>query len=299
MKWTDVTALLSLAAVWGASYLFMRMGAGEFGPVALAGMRAAGAALLLLPLLAWRRGGLADLRRHWKGIAIVGLTNGAIPSVLFCFAALAIPAGTSALLTASTPLFTAAIGWIWLRDRLDTWRVAGLVVGLGGVLWLVWDSLGAARTHGVAAAFAALACLLAAILYGFSGNFIKRQLGAAQPMTVVAGSQLTATLVLALPMALQWPAHPPSVRAWCALAMLATACTAIAFVYFYRLIARIGAARAMTVTFLTPAFGVLWGTLFLGEVFSRGMAIGCAIILAGTALATGMVKPKPALASAA
>ena len=289
MKWTDVGSLLSIAAVWGASYLFMRMGAGEFGPVVLAGLRSAGAALLLLPLLAWRRGGLADLHTHWKDIAIVGVSNGAIPSVLFSFAALLIPAGSSALYTAATPLFTAAIGWIWLRDRLDSCRVAGLVLGFIGVVWLVWDGLGAGKSQG--GVWAALACLSSAMLYGFSGNFIKRRLAAAHPMSVAAGSQLAAALILAAPTAIQWPAHTPSARAWWALAMLAALCTAVAYVVFFRLITRIGAPRAMTVTFLIPAFGVLWGALFLGEVFTRDMAIGCAIILAGTALTTGLVRP--------
>ncbi len=128
MRWSDIATLLLLGALWGASYLFMRMGAGEFGPVALAGARAAGAALLLLPLLA-RRDGLADLRRHWKPIALVGLTSAALPFVLFGVAALSIGAGLSAIFNAATPLYAAAIGWLWLGDRLSAPRAAGLAIG--------------------------------------------------------------------------------------------------------------------------------------------------------------------------
>lgn len=286
MKGQDIGTLLALAALWGASYLFMRMGAGEFGALPLAGLRAAGAALLLLPLLAWQ-GGLRELRTHWRGIAVVGLTNSALPFVLFSWAALRIPAGSSALFTGATPLCTAAIGWLWLRDSLSAPRIAGLGLGFAGVVWLVWDKL----APGQAGGWAALACLSATVLYGICGNYTKRYLGAVPPMAIAAGSQLAAALMLALPAAAQWPARMPGAKAWFALGMLALACSAVAYVLFFRLIVRIGAPRAMTCAFMIPAFGVLWGTLFLGEVFTFAMGIGCAIILAGTLLATGALEP--------
>ncbi len=173
MKWSDIATLFSLAAMWGGSYLFMRLGAGEFGALPLAGLRAAGAALVLLPLLAWR-GGLRDLLPHWRGIAFVGLANFALPFVLFGWAALQLPAGSSALFTGATPLFGAAIGWLWLRDALSAPRVAGLAIGFGGIVWLVWDSLaGVAQGNPLAPC----ACLLATVLYGLSGNYTKRYLG--------------------------------------------------------------------------------------------------------------------------
>jgi drug/metabolite transporter (DMT)-like permease len=290
MKWQDIGALLSLAALWGSSYLFMRMGAGDFGALPLAGMRAAGAAVLLLPLLAWQRG-LRELRTHWRGIAVVGLTNSALPFVLFSWAALLIPAGSSALFTGATPLCTAAIGWLWLRDRLGAPRIAGLGIGFAGVVWLVWDKLSLSSTDGGASGWAALACLSATVLYGICGNYTKRYLGAVSPMAIAAGSQLAAALMLALPAAAMWPARMPGAKAWFALGMLALACSAIAYVLFFRLIARIGAPRAMTCAFMIPAFGVLWGSLFLGEAFSVAMGVGCAIILAGTLLATGALEP--------
>lgn len=290
MKPGDAATLIALAALWGASYLFMRMGAGEFGALPLAGMRAAGAALLLLPLLAWQ-GGIKALRTHWRGIAVVGLTNSALPFVLFSWAALLIPAGSSALFTGATPLCTAAIGWLWLRDTPGMARIAGLGIGFAGVVWLVWDKLGIGGTGNAMGGWAALACLSATVLYGICGNYTKRYLGAVPPMAIAAGSQLAAALMLALPAAATWPAQTPGAKAWFALGMLALACSAIAYVLFFRLIARIGAPRAMTCGFLIPAFGVLWGSLFLGEAFTLAMGIGCAIILAGTVLATGALEP--------
>ncbi len=286
MKRSDIVAMLALAAIWGGSYLFMRMGAGEFGALPLAGLRAAIGAALLLPLLG--RAGLAEMGRHWWPIVLVGVTNSALPFVLFSIAAQHIPAGSSALITAATPLFSALIGWIWLGNKLGPARVGGLALGFGGVMWLVWDSL---HGGGAGTLWASLACLLATLLYGFAGNYSKHRLGAVKPLAVAAGSQLASALVLAAPAALSWPAQLPSQRAWLALAMLGLVCTAVAYVLFFGLVARVGAPRAQTVGFMIPAFGVLWGTLFLGESFTANMAGGCLLIVAGTALTTGMLQP--------
>ena len=286
MTRTDIGTLLGLAAMWGSSYLFMRLGAGEFGAIPLAGIRAAGAALVLLPLLLLYQGA-AKMRTHWRGVALVGLANFALPYALFAWAAQRIPAGSSALFTAATPLFGAVIGWLWLRDRLNATRSAGLALGFAGVLWLVWDKLAAGSSGSFVAA---LACLLAACLYGFSASFTKRYLGEVPPLALSAGSQGAAALMLALPTAALWPASAPGAHAWMAVAMLAVACSAIPYVLFFRLIGRIGASRTIAVTFMIPAFGVLWGVLFLDELVTPAMVVGCAVILAGTALATGVLS---------
>jgi drug/metabolite transporter (DMT)-like permease len=292
MKRSDLAILISLAALWGASYLFIRMGAGQFGALSLAGVRAAGAALVLVPVLAWR-GGLREMRVHWKPIALVGITNSALPFVLFSYAALTIPAGLSSMFTAAMPLFTAVIAWLWLREKLTAMRVAGLAAGFAGVLWLVWDKAGLhAGADGTSTALAIAACLSATLLYGFSANFSKRCLGNVAPMAVATGSQIVSAVVLAIPAVCLWPAMNPTPHAWGALAALAIACTALAYVLFFRLIANVGPARAMTALFLIPAFGVLWGALFLGEAFTPAMAFGCGVILAGTALTTGAIRFK-------
>ncbi len=296
MKAADGAELATLAAIWGASFLFMRMGAGEFGPVALAFVRVAGAAAFLLPLLVWR-GQLGALRQHWKPILLVGLTNSAVPFVCFGLAVLAITGGLSAIFNATTPLFGALIAGLWLKDRLNASRALGLSVGFAGVLWLAWDKASIKPgDHGVSSALAIAACLLATLLYGFSANFTKRYLQGVPSLALAAGSQLSATLFLALPAMALWPARTPGVVAWIAVALLAIVCTGVAYVLYFRLIANLGPSNAIAVTYLIPAFAVLWGAVFLHEPITGAMVIGCAIILLGTSLATGLLKLPRAVA---
>lgn len=285
MKKSDIACLTALAALWGASYPFMRVCAGEFGALTLAGARAAIAAVLLLPLLAgdWRA-----LRRHWKPVLLVGLTNSALPFVLFALAAQGINASLSAIFNAATPLYAAVIGRAWLGETIGRTRAAGLALGFCGVVWLVADNAGFKPG---ATGWAVPACVAATMLYAFSAHFSKRYLAAVPPLAVAGGSQLAAALVLAPAALALHPAALPSPRAWGALLCLGALCTALAYVLFFRLIARVGAAKTMAVPFLVPAFGVLWGVLFLGETVTRAMAAGSALIVLGTALATGLVNP--------
>jgi drug/metabolite transporter (DMT)-like permease len=289
LKPLDVLELVALAAIWGASFLFMRLAAPEFGPIALAALRVAGAALFLLPLLALR-GASSVVRAHWRPIAVIGLVNSALPFTLFTLAALAINAGLSAILNSTAPLWAAAIAALWLGERLSPLRLTGLAVGFGGVLFLAWDKASfKADDHGVSAGVAIAACLLATLCYGFAANYTKRALQGVSPLAVAAGSQSAAAVALALPAAWAWPAQTPSGTAWWALAALALLCTGVAYLMFFRLIARLGPSRAISVTFLIPVFGVLWGTLFLGEAVTGAMMAGCAVILVGTALTTGLI----------
>jgi drug/metabolite transporter (DMT)-like permease len=288
MKQRDLIDLVTLAALWGASFLFMRMGAVEFGPVALAAVRCAGASLLLLPWLAWR-GQMPVLRANWRAIAWVGVTNSALPFLCFGLAALAIEAGLSAIFNAATPLWAALIAALWLHERLNTTRWLGLAVGIGGVAWLVWDrSAFKAGEHGVSAALAIAACLVATSLYGFSANYAKKRLAGVPSMAVAAGSQLCAALMLSLPAWWLWPSVVPGATAWTAAALLALLCTGLAYPLYFRLIANTGATSASAVTFLIPAFAVLWGWLFLGETLTASMVAAGAVILVGIALALGL-----------
>ena len=290
MKSADLIELLTLAAIWGASFLFMRLGAGEFGAVPLTALRVGGAALFLVPLV-WMRGQSAALRAHWRPIVIVGVINSALPYVLFSIAALAIHAGLSSILNATAPLWGVLIGWLWLKDPLTPARLLGVFVGFVGVVMLAWDKASfKPGEHGVSAAVAIGACLLATLCYGLAAHYTKRRLNGVPPLAVAAGSQCAAALVLAAPAAWLWPSVMPSAAAWWSLAGLSLVCTGIALVLYFRLIARLGAARAITVTFLIPLFGLLWGALFLGEAVTLWMVAGCAVILLGTGLVTGVLK---------
>jgi drug/metabolite transporter (DMT)-like permease len=290
MKPHDLIELGVLAALWGASFLFMRLGAGEFGPVTLAGVRVLGASLFLVPLLL-AKGQWPALRTHWRVIGVVGLTNSALPFLAFSFAALGITAGLSAIFNATTPLWSALIAWLWLGERLDRSRTVGLAIGFAGVLWLAWDKAGLRPGAGsdLHTGAAVLACIAATFAYGWSANATRRWLTGVPPLALAAGSQCSALLWLALPAWWSRPAQSPSATAWVAAALLAVACTGVAYVLYFRLLARLGPSKAVTVTFLIPAFAVLWGALFLGEAVTPPMLLGGAVILLGTGLAVGVV----------
>lgn len=287
MKHRDVVDLILLAAIWGASFLFMRMGAAEFGPVALSAVRVGGAAIFLVPLALWRHGG-AGMLRHAGHLAIGGLLSSALPFLCFGYAALSITAGLSSIFNATTPLFGAVVAWLWLRDRLAPSRVLGLAIGFAGVLGLAWDKA-SFKPGAEATGWAVLACLAATLCYGIAASYTKRYLQGLPSLAVAAGTQLAAALFLAGPAIGSWPATMPSLRAWLATAALSLLCTGVAYILYFRLIARVGPANAITVTFLIPAFAVAWGWLFLGEGITLAMVIGSAVILLGTALVTGVL----------
>lgn len=286
MRAQDLTDLIILAAIWGSSFLFMRLAVVDFGPFPLMAVRTGLALLVLLPLL-FLRHGLPMLIKFWRPIFTVGLVNAAVPFSLLAYAALTVPAGVLSILNASTPLWGAVITWLWLRERLPYLRVFGLLVGFGGILLLVWDELDFDALLSSGLAFGA--GLLAPVSYGFSASYTKRHLMGASATAVACGSLLSATLVL-IPLAwLTWPDKAIGQTAWSSVAMLGLLCTGLSQVLFYRLLLNVGPAKASTVTLLIPVFGVLWAWMWLDESVSRQIVGGCAIILFGTAFATGIV----------
>ncbi|MGF6239474.1 drug/metabolite transporter (DMT)-like permease [Paraburkholderia sp. GAS38] len=299
MNSKNLLQLLVLAALWGASFLFIRVGVTDFGVAPLMALRVGiGALFLLIVLFARRpvRQSLATLRSRALPLVVVGILNSAAPFCLFAYAELTLSAGVTSVINATTPLWGALVAFLWLKDRLSALRSVGLVIGFLGVLMLVWDQI--ATPHGGAAtpltaALAAGAALGATLLYGIAANYTKRYLTGVDALTVAAGTMTGATVVL-LPLAvIFWPAAPVSLHAWGAVIALGVACTGVAYMLFFHLLATIGPARAITVTFVIPIFGILWGALFLGESVSPGMLEGCVVILIGTALATGVIKRIP------
>jgi drug/metabolite transporter (DMT)-like permease len=281
---------LLLAAIWGASFMFTHIAVLEFGAVPTAAIRVAIAALALLPLLI-QRGLVPALRQHWKAVFFVGMLNSGIPFALFAFALLSINSGLSAILNATTLLFATLIAWFWLKDRPNASRSLGLVIGFVGVALLAWDKASfRPDASGIAPGWAVLACLLAAVCYGITGSYTKRYLGNVPPLVTATGSQLGAVLGLGLPALWLWPTQPPSLRAWLALLVVGMVCTALAYVLFFRLLARIGPSKVLTVTFVIPVFAVFYGSVFLGEVLTPWM-LGCGlVVVCGTALATGLLR---------
>ncbi len=287
----DLAELSLLAAIWGASFLFLRLGAPEFGPLALAFVRVAGASVFLLPLLAWQGGreGLQALRRDWRPLLLVALLNSALPFALFSYAALSITAGLSSILNATTPLWGALVASMWLGQRLDAGRLTGLLLGFAGVVFLAWEQ---ASFKPGGSGWAILACLGATCCYGIAASATKKYLGQTRPLAVATGSQLFAALLLAWPALQHWPARAPGATAWLSAVALALLCSGLAYILYFRLMKRAGPSYALSVTFLIPVFAVLWGALFLNESLTLHMLAGCAIVLLGTALAIGVLKPR-------
>ena len=293
MKPRDLTDLLLLAAIWGSSFLFMRLAVPAFGPVALAFVRVTGAALCLLPILLLRGEGPV-LRRHWKAMIVLGLTNSALPFLLFGYAVYTLPAALAAIFNAATPLFTALIAWAWLGDPLNRWRSLGLALGFAGVAGLALvkslatDSLGALQFD-MPTVLAILACLLGTLMYGHAASHAKRYLKGVPSMVMAAGTQLAASAALAVPAALTWPAVNPGPADWLIAGALALLASGLAYILYFRLISHVGPTGASSVTFLVPVFAALWGGLFLGETVTAPMLIGGTVILAGTALVLGLL----------
>jgi len=285
--------LLLLAGLWGASFLFMRVSVPEFGAIPMMAVRVAIAGLLMLPVLFIKKQQSAMCQNAWP-IAMVGILNSAIPFSLIAYSTIYVTAGFASILNASTPLFAALIGYFWLRQRLSTIAVAGLAIGFIGVVTLVWNKLGFyAGGEGIAV----LAGLAGAGFYGLAANYTRKNLLGVNPLTLTVGSQLAATLVLT-PFAIWlWPQQSPSMLAWFNVGVLALACTGLAQILYFRLIENAGAANATTVTFLIPVFGLFWGYLFLQESFQLNTLVGGLIILSGTAMITGKIKPVSAKVS--
>ncbi|MCI0517675.1 MAG: DMT family transporter [Woeseiaceae bacterium] len=291
----DLIELFLLGAIWGASFLFMRVATPEFGPFALVELRVAIAALFLLAILLWR-GGVRNLLPLVLPLTLLGITSSALPFVLFAYATLSLSAGTAAVLNATAPLFGALVGYVWLRDKLRPLQCAGLALGFAGVVLLVWDRT-SVNVEG--AVVAAAACLVATLSYGVAANFTKKKLAGSPALANATGSQITAALLLLLPLAvLYWPEDIPSAASWYSAAALGVLCTGIAFALYFRLIARIGPAKAITVTYLVPVFGMVWGLMFLHEPISAGMVAACLVVFLGVALATGK-RPSAAVATQA
>ena len=285
----DSFNLLLLAALWGVSFLFIRIAAPEFGAIPLITVRVALASLVLLPIV-FARSGFGDLRRHWRPIVLMGILHYALPFSLFAWAMLTLTGGYSAIINACSPLFAGAVSVFWLGERLPPARIVGLITGFAGVVVLVQAEVVPGGSIGLLPTGAAV---LASCCYGVAAVLARRQLADVDPVSVSAGSMLAAAIAL-LPAAVWlWPDTTPSPVAWSMATLLGLACTALAFVLYFRLIANVGPTRAITVTFLIPVFAVGFGLHFLDEPLTQSMLVGGLVVLAGTALSTGLITWSP------
>lgn len=279
----------------------MRVAGLEFGVFPSACLRMGIGTLVMLPLLAWR-GLLGQLWANWSSIFWVGLVNAAIPFACYSFAVLHMTTGLAAILNAAVPMFSALVAWLWLGQRLSFLRAVGIAIGFAGIALLVGQQA-AFKSSGSSGALwlpvlSILACLLAALCYGISGNAIKERLSHLHPWVIACGTMLSATLWLAVPCGLTWPSSVPSPKAWGALVTVGVVCSAAAFMLYFELLRRADATKTMSVTYLIPVFATIYGVIFLDEHLTPWMVFCAAIIALGTALATGLMPRRP-VASAA
>ena len=292
VPWREwVPEFVLLALLWGSSFLFMREGAHAFGAFPTAWVRVTLAAIMLTPVLIWRKE-LPVLHAHWRPAALSGLLNSGVPFACYAYALMHITTGMSSILNATTPLFGALIAWAWLGDKLNTTRALGLALGFTGVVLLASDVPGGISFQSGGSGLAIAACLLATFCYGIAGSFTKRYLQKVPSIVTTTGSLWGASIGLAIPALLTWPSETPTLHAWAALGIAGLLCTALAYVLYFRLMTRTGPARAMTVTYLIPVFANFFGVVFLDEVVTHWM-MGCAVVIVmGTALASGLVGRK-------
>ena len=285
--WRTPLELTLLGAIWGCSFLFMRVAVPSFGPYALVEVRLLLGALVLLPFL-WTARAQFPARR-WRWLVPIGLINSAIPFALFAWAVMHIATGLTSILNATVPLFGALVAWVWLGDRITRLRWLGLALGFIGVALLAWRAPAGTGFKTGHAGWAMAACLAASTCYALAASFARRYLIGIPPLATATGSQIGATLGLALPTLWLWPAQTPGLRAWLAVLAIAVLCTGIAYILYFRLIAHAGPSRALAVTFLAPVFAVAYGALFLQEAVTPWM-VGCGlVIVCGTMLSTGLI----------
>ena len=285
-SWITPSELGLLGAIWGASFLFMRIGAVDFGAFALVEVRLALGALVLLPFL-WRERARFDTALRWR-LAGIGAINSAIPFSLFAWGAERAPAGIGAICNALTVMFTVLVGVAFYGERIGLRQTLGLLAGFAGVVVLA-----SGKTAGEGVWLAALAGTAAAACYGFGVNLIRRHLTGIPASAVASATLLGASLEVAPLAAWSWPHAPIPLRSWVSAILLGVLCTGLAFVLYYRLINRIGGARAATVTYLIPLFAVLWAWLLIGEPLTLSMAVSGAMILGGVALSQRPSAPRP------
>jgi drug/metabolite transporter (DMT)-like permease len=283
MSIVDIVLLLGLSAIWGSSFIFMRYLAPLIGPVATADMRMFLAGVILaLFFLAIRF--KSDWKKNWRHFLVIGLVNSAIPFVLYSVAALYLPAAMEAIFNSMSPMFGALFAALWLGEKLTLRKIAGLALGIAGVV--VMSSLGNLPAK-PETSFAIAACVVAPMCYGLAGVYIKKRASAVKPMAIAGGSQLLGGLAL-MPFLLMSPLTVSALSVQVALLVVVFAllCSAVAYVIYYKLIADVGPTKALTVTFLIPVFAMVWGVLLIGEHVTVSMAAGALIILVGTFLVT-------------
>ena len=275
--------LLILSAIWGSSFLFLRIASPAFGPIFLIEMRVLSGLAVLLPVFCFM-GKYPELKSHWKMILLISLTNMTIPFCFFAYSALNMGAGLLSIINATVPIFTATIAFVYFRQRLSKLGLMGLLVGFFGVVVLVFDPSDAS---GVTSQLAIPSALIACSFYGVAINLAAYKLQGISGITITTGSLFFSSIIL-LPFAvLTSPEIIPQGTIWLSVLALGVVCTGFGYILFYRLIVKIGSQQAIMTTYLIPLFSILWGNLFLAETVTLFMLFGGIMVLFGVGMMSG------------
>ena len=289
MELEDYLLLLLLAAMWGASFIFIKIGVGEMNPLFLVFIRSAAATIALVPILVATRVPFADLQSHWKPGLAIGLVNSALPYALIAFGEKYIESSLAGILNATAPLWTGLLAGFWAESEGITRRqLAGLLLGFAGVV-VIAKPTGSAFSSNVVGVLAVVGATLS---YAFATHFSRRHFANSRPQAT-AFLQCVFSAVMLLPLAILFhPARTPSLAAWGAVTWLGVGATGIAMILSFRLIQRIGATRTIVVTYLIPPFAIAWGFVILHERPGPETLVALILILGGVFLNTRPGRPR-------
>ncbi len=286
MKLTDTLLLILLAAIWGSSFIFMRATVDVFGPIALIAFRLLFAAVFMLLFLLPRQNN-REFIANWKTLLIVGLMNSAIPFTFLAYASLSLSGGTVSILNAMTPVFTAFIAHIWLKNKMTPLQFIGMFISISGLVFLVWDKV----SWSIDSWLPILAGAAATLQYGIATNFSKKYLTDVSVMTTTSGSLVFSALFMLIVLLFFIPDFSQITSIdWIYTVILGVLCTALAYIIYFKLIKSIGPSRTSSVTFLIPVFSFVWGYILLKEHVTTRMWIAMLIILFGMALVTEIIN---------
>jgi drug/metabolite transporter (DMT)-like permease len=286
MSNANLFRLLLLSAIWGTSFLLMRIASPVLGPMLTTFGRASLGAVALY-LFARSRGVQFDFRNNARPYMVIGLFNTAIPFALFAWSALHIPSSYMATMNSLAPVFTGLFGYLILKEKLTATRVGAFVLGLVGVAVLVGVGPTAVTWNTI---LGVLASVAGAVCYGFAATYTRMRASSIPPLAAATGSQLAASITL-LPFAIPGVPHAlqaATLEVVLAVIFLGIVCTGLAYALFFQLIATEGASKAITVTFLVPASASIWAWLLLNEPVTPGTVLGISIVLLATAIALGL-----------
>jgi drug/metabolite transporter (DMT)-like permease len=291
MSIKDIGALIALGAIWGASFMLIKISVAEIPPVVLVAVRLALASAVLVGILYARGLRMPWGGRIWVDFFAVGTLGLALPFLLISWGQQLIPSSLTAILNAAVPLFSAVLAYFWQREeRLSGMRILGLMIGFAGVMTAVgFDTL----STGSGTLIGGLAVIAATFCFALAGLYSRRAFRGMSPLVPATGQLLVGALVMA-PLALLSGAGPmqmPSIRAIAALVALAVVCTALAYILLYWLLDQLGATRSSMVTYLIAPFGLVYGALLLGEEIHGAALAGLALVLAGIVIANRPARP--------